>query len=86
MDNRSTTTYNRIKISAFENFENGFDSAEVFDGDFPTVKSLNKYSGSTKPELIVSTGNKLEVNLQSDQLYGGTGFLAQYKASKFYFF
>ena len=50
------------------------------------AKSLNKYSGSTKPELIISSGNKMKVNLQSDQLYGGTGFLAQYKASKFNFF
>ena len=72
----------------FQHFdiENGFDSLEVFDGDTPTAKSLNKYSGSIKPESIVSSGNKLKINLQSDQLHGGTGFLAQYKASKFNFF
>ena len=39
-----------------------------------------------KPESIVSSGNKLKINLQSDQLHGRTGFRAQYKASKFNFF
>ena len=63
--------------------ENGCDSVEVFDGDLSTSISLHKHSGSTKPELIVSSGNKLKVHLLSDQLYSGTGFLAQYKASKF---
>ena len=65
------------------NMENGYDSVEVFDGDLSTSISLHKHSGSTKPELIVSSGNKLRVHLLSDQLYSGTGFLAQYKASKF---
>ena len=63
--------------------ENGYDSVEVFDGDLSKSISLHKHSGSTKPELIVSSGNKLRVNLLSDQFYSGTGFLAQYKASKF---
>ena len=71
----------------FQHFdiENGFDSVEVFDGDSPTAKSLHKYSGSIKPESIVSSRKKLKINLQSDQLHSGTGFLAQYEASKFNF-
>ena len=67
----------------FQHFdiENGFDSVEIFDGDLLRAISLSKYSGSTKPKLIVSSGNKLRSHWLLDQLYGATGFLALYKAN-----
>ena len=67
----------------FQHFdiENGFDSVEVVDGDLSRVISLSKYSGSTRPKLIVSSGNKLRLHLHLDQLYDATGFLPLYEAN-----
>ena len=73
-----------LKFQHFD-LENGYDSVEIFDGEVSKSKSLNKYSGNSKPGLIVSKGNKLSVVLLSDQLYSGTGFEAQYKTSKLEF-
>ena len=51
MDNKGTTKLHNRTFQHFD-IENGYDSVEVFDGEFSTSKSLSKYKGNSKPAVI----------------------------------
>ena len=57
----------------------GYDFVEVRDGGDETSTLLKKVCGSTLPNTIQSTGNKMFVKFPSDKSVEGKGFSASFK-------
>ena len=58
-----------------------FDFVEVYDGTSAAATSLGKYSGSTLPRAITSTGGSLFVKFHSDLSEKGDGWKANYTST-----
>ena len=58
-----------------------FDFVEVYDGTSAAATSLGKYSGSTLPRAVTSTGGSLFVKFHSDLSEKGDGWKANYTST-----
>ena len=65
-------TFTEFDVEHEENC--GYDWVEVKDG-----KNSQKYCGNTKPSVITSTSNKLQVKFHSDYYLNTKGFTATWK-------
>uniref|UniRef100_A0A4W3HD72 Procollagen C-endopeptidase enhancer 2b n=1 Tax=Callorhinchus milii TaxID=7868 RepID=A0A4W3HD72_CALMI len=58
-----------------------YDYVDVYNG-IANGQRLGRFCGTTKPGTIVSTGNKMMVQMVSDANTAGNGFVAMYTASR----
>ena len=75
-----------LKMPHFD-IEEGFDYVEVRDGVTAASRSFGRFQGpNKKPGVIVSTSNKMMVELISDDTNSYSGFFAQYRACMLFTF
>jgi hypothetical protein len=61
------------------------DFIEVFEGNSVRNQSIGRFSGSSKPENLISTSNSLTVYFRTDGSTVYKGFSAKYgKISQYY--
>lgn len=58
-----------------------YDFVDVYSGQSPGQR-LGRFCGTHPPGVLVSTGNKMVVQMVSDANTAGSGFLAVYSAAK----
>uniref|UniRef100_A0A8C6TIS3 CUB and Sushi multiple domains 2 n=1 Tax=Neogobius melanostomus TaxID=47308 RepID=A0A8C6TIS3_9GOBI len=69
-----------IKLT-FEDFdlERGYDTLTVGDGEVHPLCSLLSLSGTTTPDLVVSTSHQMWLNFKTDDTSGSLGFKVSYE-------
>ncbi|XP_070174131.1 cubilin-like [Littorina saxatilis] len=55
-----------------------YDYVELLDGESSSSTSLGKFCGSSIPDLVTSTSDKVRVNFVSDSSLAGNGFRLEY--------
>lgn len=58
-----------------------YDYVAVYDGDSLSSPLIGRYCGTTAPDVVKSTSNKMLVNFVSDSAVAGDGFAAGYWAT-----
>lgn len=69
-----------LTFSTFD-LESGYDFVQVYDGSTTSATLLGKYSGSTLPSSVSSTGSSMLVYFTSDYSENAAGFTATYKGN-----
>ncbi|XP_051900693.1 procollagen C-endopeptidase enhancer 2-like [Pristis pectinata] len=57
-----------------------YDHVSVYNGDSPSAERLGRFCGTIRPGALISTGNTLLIQMESDEDSAGRGFLALYTA------
>lgn len=72
-------SYIRITFDRFDTQE-GFDFVRVYDGADETAPLLGEFSGTTIPDILNSTGNKVYITFDTDAEIGANGWLISFRA------
>ncbi|KAL4631132.1 procollagen C-endopeptidase enhancer 2-like [Arapaima gigas] len=59
-----------------------YDYVEVYNGHLHTAQRLGRFCGTFRPGALISTSNKMMVEMVSDSGTGGRGFLAYFSGGK----
>ncbi|KPP71408.1 procollagen C-endopeptidase enhancer b-like [Scleropages formosus] len=59
-----------------------YDYLEVYNGHSRTAQRLGRFCGTFRPGALISTSNKMMVEMVSDSSTGGRGFLAYFSGGK----
>ena len=69
-----------LNFSSF-NTESGYDFVTVYDGTSASATQLGKYSGTSAPSAVTSSGNAMFVKFTSDTSVTAAGWSASYTSS-----
>ncbi|WP_299156216.1 CUB domain-containing protein [uncultured Tenacibaculum sp.] len=69
-----------LNFSSF-NTESGYDFVTVYDGTTASATQLGKFSGTSTPSAVTSTGNAMFVKFTSDGSVTAAGWAANYTSS-----
>ncbi|WP_299119300.1 GEVED domain-containing protein [uncultured Tenacibaculum sp.] len=69
-----------LNFSSF-NTESGYDFVTVYDGSSASATQLGKFSGTSTPNAVTSTGNAMFVKFTSDGSVNAAGWAANYTSA-----